>query len=83
VSLRDALIAAGVAPADLDDAIRSSRRAVARASAGARFLSSALHQVGESAKPGSKRQIVALVGSSWLDRFAEETGRMVRPRGRR
>jgi hypothetical protein len=83
VSLRDVLVAAGVAPGELEHAIADSRRVVRRAAASARVLSSALEQIGTHCKPGSKRQIVALVGSAWLDKFAEQTGGLLRPRGKR
>jgi len=77
------LIAAGVAPADIDRAIDDSRKVVRRAGAAARLLSRGAKQVGQKSPEGSKRQRVALVGSMWLDRIAEETGGMLRPRGKR
>lgn len=83
MSIRDALIAAGVAPRDIDQALTESRRLVGRASSGARVLSKIAHQVGTKAAPGSKRQAVALIGSEWLERFAEETRGLLRPKGKR
>lgn len=83
MKLRDALIAAGIDPRELELAIGDSRRVVRRAASSARVLSAALGKVGETARPGSKRQVVALLGSAWLDRFAEQTGGLLRPRGKR
>jgi hypothetical protein len=79
-ALRDALIAAGVLPTDIDQALRDSRRVVGRAAAGARLLSKAAEQIGSKAPAGSKRQAVAVLGSLWLDRVAEQTAGLLRPK---
>jgi hypothetical protein len=83
VKLQDVLTAAGVEPRDLASALRDSRNLVRRAAAASRVLSSGLRQFGTKATPGSKRQTAALVGSMWLERIAEETDGMLRPKGKR
>lgn len=83
MNLRTILLAAGVTAADVDSAVRDSRRVVRRVGAGAGFLSEALEQLGKKAPLGSRRQNAAFVASLVLGRVNEGASDMLRlnPRG--
>lgn len=83
MNLRDVLVAAGVEPAELERALYQSRRLVRRVEAGSRVAGAALRHVAERRPEGSTGRALALLGSEWLDGFSEQTGAMLRPRGKR
>jgi hypothetical protein len=79
LNVRDLLLAAGVSERDIAEAVRESRHATRQVGAGARLLARMLTHVGERSKLGSKRQIVAFVGSEWLQKIGKGADRMLEP----
>lgn len=83
MNLRDLLLASGVASKDIELALRQSRQFVARVGSTARVLGAACEKVGQTAPMGSRKQMVAVVGSAWLSKVAEGSEDMLRQRGKR
>ena len=67
---RDLLLASGVSPRDIADAVRQSRQATERVGAGAKLLARMLAHAGAKAKPGTRRQIAALGGAKLFQKIS-------------